>query len=155
MFLKPILPISHQTSSAFGKHMLFYLPFLALTAVLSRLAHLFMYVLHYCLHRSSTDNKFCLAVNRYTKPANAAPVASSKRMAYQTGGTEKGGLRCVVRLISSCAQISRASSWHADPVTPSVSSLACEYIYLLISSRAPNLHCNRSSLLVNFELIFC
>jgi hypothetical protein len=60
-----------------------YLPFLTLTAVLSRLAHLFMYVLHYCSHKSSTDD---LAINRYMKPANAAPVASLKHTVYQMGG---------------------------------------------------------------------
>jgi fatty acid desaturase len=70
--------------------MSFYLPFLALTAVLSRLAHLFMYVLHYCSHQSSTDN---LAINRYVKPANVTHVASLKHTVYQTGGTEKGGLQ--------------------------------------------------------------
>jgi len=60
----------------------------------------------------------------------------------------------MMSLISSCAQISQASSWHADPVTLSVLSLACEYIHLLILSWAPNLYCNRSSFLVNFELLF-
>ena len=69
----PITPLTcqvqHPMCSASNTKVhswLFYLPFLTLMAVLSGLAHLFMYVLHYCLHQSSTEDKFCLTIKPLT-----------------------------------------------------------------------------------------